>query len=78
MSELLSAARLLGQLAISVVVMAGHGPHRTAIANARVALAEAQHRARERREADAALARVAHGALTPLRMTRPRMRTWVR
>ncbi len=56
-----------------MVAMAGYGPHRTAIANARLALAEAQLRAKERRDVDVALARV--GGVVRPRVTTDGART---
>jgi hypothetical protein len=61
-----------------MVAMAGHGPHRTAIDNARVAVAEAQHRAKERRDVDAALARIARAGRPPFTADGSRVRTAVR
>ena len=61
-----------------MVAMAGHGPHRTAIDNARVALAEAQLRAKERRDVDAALARIARAGEPPFRADGARIRSVAR
>ncbi len=60
--DILSAAILVGRFAIA---MAGQGAHRTAVDNARAALAEAQRRAQERREVDAVFAAIAHASRPP-------------
>lgn len=69
---------MVGRFAVSVVTMAGHGPHRTAIDNARLALTEAQHRAKERRDVDAALASITTSGGRAFRADGARTHTVVR
>ena len=61
-----------------MAALAGDAAHRTAIANAREALAEAHRRAQERREVDAVIADIARRSGSPFTADDQPARTAVR